>query len=243
MGSIVSHRPRFLSRFCIITLACIGLLGTNAIFAMPPERVELRFGINFGAMKLGEGVDLLEHDGKRYRVVSDTLPKGLAALFIKKIRRESSGAITEAGLKPSSFSEVGRKGGVRSASFDWPNAKLALVHGETRSSISLPSGTIDQASLPYGFAFAGRVPDNLSVHVTDGRRLTEYQYRIVGRERLETVLGEIDTVHVEKVRDPDDKRSFEFWLAVEHHHLPVKMRFVEKGRTFDSVVTSIRYPQ
>ena len=243
MTSYTICHPRLLLRFCAVASVCLSLLGVTAVFAMPPERVELRFGINFGAMKLGEGVDLLVHDGKNYRVISDTLPKGLAAMFIKKIRRESVGIITDAGLKPSAFSEDGRKGGVRSASFDWPNQKLNLVHGEARSIIALPPGTIDQASLPYGFAFSGKVPDSLKVHVTDGRRLTEYQYRIVGREQLETALGTINTIHVEKVRDPDDKRSFEFWLAIEHHHLPVKLRFIEKGRTFDSVVTSIRYPQ
>jgi hypothetical protein len=65
----------------------------------------------------------------------------------------------------------------------------------------------------------------------------------VGREKLNTVLGELDTVHVEKVRGPDDKRSFEFWIAVDRNNLPVQLRFTDKqGRVFDSVVTAIRYP-
>ena len=69
------------------------------------------------------------------------------------------------------------------------------------------------------------------------------RYRIVGEESIETALGEIKTIHIEKVRGPDDKRSFEFWVAVEHNHLPVQVRFTDKkGRQFDSVVTSIRYP-
>jgi hypothetical protein len=57
------------------------------------------------------------------------------------------------------------------------------------------------------------------------------------------VLGEIDTLHIEKVRGPDDKRGFEFWVAVDHHHLPVRILFTDpKGRAFNSLVTSIRYP-
>ncbi len=227
---------------CAILFTCAIMFCSATGHAMPPQRVELTFDINFGAMKLGEGRDVLVHDGKRYKVVSETIPKGIAAIFIKNIRRESRGTITQAGLRPDSFQEHGRKKGIRAAEFDWSESTLRLVNGDTHTTVPLPKNTIDQASLPYGFAFAGRVPDGFSANVTDGRRLKEYRYRIVGRERIETVLGEIDTIHLEKVRGPDDKRSFEFWLAVDHHYLPVKMRFIEKGRAFDSIVTTIKYP-
>jgi hypothetical protein len=225
-----------------VLATCAMLFCSITGHAMPPQRVELTFEIHFGAMKLGEGRDVLVHDGKQYKVISETIPKGLAAIFIKKIRRESRGAITEAGLKPVSFEEHGRKSGIRAAEFNWPESTLRLINCDTSTIVALPENTIDQASLPYGFAFAGRVPDGFSAYVADGRRLKEYRYRIVGRERIQTDLGEIEAIHVEKVRGPDDKRSFDFWLAVDHHFLPVKMRFIEKGRAFDSVVTAIKYP-
>jgi len=238
MNRLVSTRQTL----SVILSACAVLLFSVGAHAMPPQRVELTFEINFGSMKLGEGRDLLVHDGNQYTVVSETIPKGLAAIFIKKIRRESRGAITEAGLRPVSFEEHGRKSGIRAAEFNWRDSTLRLINGDSNTIVPLPQNTIDQASLPYGFAFAGRVPDGFSAYVADGRRIKEYRYRIVGRERVETVLGEIETIHVEKVRGPDDKRSFDFWLAVDHHFLPVKMRFIEKGRAFDSVVTAIKYP-
>lgn len=215
-----------------------------AAFALPPQHVELTFEIRFGKMTLGKGEDSLKHDGKRYEVISDTIPQGLASIFINDIRRESRGSIDNGGLQPVSFIERGRKNGERIAEFDWTNNTLRLIHDDNNEVVPLPPGTIDQASLPYAFAFNGSVPDDFNVHVTDGRRLTSYQYRIVGRERIEAALGELETIHVEKVRGPDDKRSFEFWLAVEHHYLPVKLLFTDhKGRAFESLVTSIRYPQ
>ena len=225
------------------SLICLVLVCTSAAYGMPPQRIELTFEIRYGAMKLGEGKDRLEHDGKRYQVNSDTIPKGLAALFINDLRRESKGSITDGWLRPTSFIERGRKKGIRAAEFDWTNNTLRLIEGDTNHTVALPKGSIDQACLPYAFAFAGGVPDDFTVHVTDGRRLAEYQYRILGRERIETVLGEFDTIHIEKVRDPGSKRSFEFWVAVEHHYLPVQIRAADKkGREFDSVITSIRYP-
>mgnify|MGYP001814442588 CR=1 FL=1 len=227
---------------CNLLLATV-LLWTGLAHGMPPKKVELSFEISFGAMKLGVGEDRLEHDGENYQVYSDTIPKGLAAIFIDDIRRESKGAITSAGLRPASFIERGRKDGIRAAEFDWPNKKLRLTHGESNQVVELPQHTIDQASLPYAFAFAGKVPENFSLHVTDGRRLKEYRYRIVGEETIKTVLGEYKAIHIEKVRGPDDKRSFEFWVAIENNYLPVQVRFTDKkGRQFDSVVTAIRYP-
>ena len=226
-----------------LLLCCALMSWVATAHAMPPQAVELSFEIRFGSMKLGVGEDRLEHDGSRYHVYNDTIPKGLAAIFIDAIRRESKGAITENGLRPASFIETGRKDGIRAADFDWGNAKLRLTHGEAKQVVELPRGTIDQASLPYAFAFAGSIPPEFSIHVTDGRRLKEYRYRIVGEETIETALGQIKTIHIEKVRGPADKRSFEFWVAVEHNHLPVQVRFTDKkGRQFDSVVTSIRYP-
>ncbi len=228
------------SRFLFAILV---LFGAAAAQAMPPQNIELTFEIYFGSMRLGVGEDRLKHDGKRYEVYSDTIPKGIAAIFIDDIRRESKGSITDNGLRPTSFIERGRKKGIRAAEFDWTNNKLRLIHGESNQTVDLPRGAIDQASLPYAFAFAEKIPDEFSVHVTDGRRLAEYRYRIVGRERIKCALGEVETVHIERVREPDSKRSFEFWVAVEHYYLPVQMRFTDKnGRKFDSLVTSIRYP-
>lgn len=229
-----------LSSFLLIVL---GLLSVGVAYAMPPDQVDITFEIRFGMMKLGIGEDHLTHDGKAYQVKSDTIPKGIAALFIDDIRRESKGSVTSNGLKPASFVERGRKNGIRAAKFDWANHKLQLREGDEKQTVKLPDGAIDQVSLPYAFAFASNIPEDFKIFVTDGRRLTEYRYRIVGRERIDSALGKINTIHFEKVRDADDKRSFEFWVAVDQHYLPVQMRFKDKhGRQFDSVVTSIRYP-
>jgi hypothetical protein len=205
-------------------------------------RIELTFEIMMGNMKLGEGRDVLEHDDSRYSVVSISEPRGLAALFVNDIRRESRGLVTSAGLKPEFFAESGRKGGSRSATFDWEAGLLMLESGGQTERVKLPAGTYDQASLPYGFVFAPMPgKDTFEVSVTDGRRLSEYRYRLVGREKIKTRIGELDTLHFEKVRDPGDKRGFEFWVAVDHRHLPVRLRYSDKNnRVFDSIVTRIQ---
>jgi hypothetical protein len=224
----------------ILVLLC-ALAWCTICTAAAPSRIELTFEIVFGSMKLGEGRDVVEYDGSRYSVVSLSEPQGLAALFINDVRRESRGVVTQDGLRPERFEESGRKGGARIAQFDWSNGQLTLNSGGDTETVKLPPNTFDQASLPYGFVFAAPPTDSFTVHVTDGRRLTQYTYRLVGREKIKTGLGELDTLHFEKVRDPDDKRGFEFWLAVERQHLPVRLRYSDKNRrVFDSIVTDIK---
>jgi hypothetical protein len=220
----------------------LGALMWTAVSAgANPSRVELNFEIVFGGMKLGEGRDILEYDGSRYSVVSVSEPQGLAALFINDIRRESKGLVTATGLKPERFEESGRKGGARVAEFDWSRGQLTMNNQGNSETVELPPNTFDQASLPYGFLFAPPATDTFQVYVTDGRRLTQYRYRLVAREKIKTGLGEIDTLHFEKVRDPDDKRGFEFWVAADRQYLPVKLRYSDKNnRAFDSIITSIK---
>ena len=230
-----------MKRFSLLFAALAAVISQSA-FAAPPKHVEIRFEIVTGSIKLGEGREVLEHDGDRYRVISESTPTGIAALFIKDVRRESRGRVTDAGLKPDLFEENGRKGGRREASFDWPAQRLTMAFGKEIDVETLPAGTIDQASFPFSFAFVPPAPDRFVAHITDGKRISEYKYRMVARETLKTPMGNIDTVHYEKVRDPDDKRGFEFWLAVDRHYLPVRLRYIEKdGRPFDSNVLEIRY--
>ena len=70
-------------RFPLLLIAVIWAAGSSAA---QPTRIELTFEIVYGSMKLGEGRDVLEHDGSRYSVTSVSEPQGLAALFINDMR-------------------------------------------------------------------------------------------------------------------------------------------------------------
>ncbi len=211
------------------------------VCAAPPSHVELTFTIMMGGTRIGEGRDVLEHDGQRYRIVSESRPRGFAALFINDVRRESRGIVRGDALMPDHFEETGRRGGTRTAKFDWTAGQLALVSGDSVRTVALPRGTLDQTSLAYAFSFRPVSGEGFEVHVTDGRGIRQYRYRETGQETIVTPLGEIRTWHFEKVRGPNDRRGFEFWLAPDRHLLPVKLRYVEKnGDVFDSIITEIK---
>ncbi|MGH8730320.1 MAG: DUF3108 domain-containing protein [Burkholderiales bacterium] len=211
--------------------------------AQPPLKVQIDFAVTSGSMQLGKGRDFLEHDGKKYSVISETMTVGVAALFYKlNIRRESRGLLTTSGLRPLRFEEHSSRKPRRAADFDWEAGQVKLTDGDKIETVPLTANTFDPTSLPYTFAFAQSNKESMNVFVADGRRLADYQYRVIGKETLKTPLGELETLHFQKVQEADDKRGLEFWLSVNHHFLPVKIRLVDKnGNVVDSTVTSVTY--
>jgi hypothetical protein len=211
--------------------------------AQPPQKVQIDYAVTSGSIQLGEGHDTLEHDGKKYSVISETKTVGVAALFYKlNVRRESSGLLTASGLRPLRFEENNSRKPRRTADFDWSAGQVKLTDGDNIQIVPLTPSTFDPTSLPYAFAFAQTNQVSMNVFIADGRRVTDYVYRIIGKETLKTPLGEMETLHFQKVQEADDKRGLEFWLSVDRHFLPVKIRFVEKnGTVVDSTVTRIAY--
>ena len=78
--------------------------------------------------------------------------------------------------------------------------------------------------------------EDVSVRVADGKRIKDYQLRYVGEEVLKTKLGQINTLHFERVHDDDDRRSG-FWVAPEWDYLMVKTVHVEDGKENEAVIT------
>jgi len=228
----------------VLVVAALLCITCQALAGGMPQRVEIKYKVSMGSMKIGEGTDVFEHNGKTYHVVSESHTAGLAALIYRlDLRRESTGVVTAKGLRPDSYSET-RNGQLRrSVHFDWDKKQADLQDGDRKQTVPLPDNTWDNTSFGYNFAFGRPDGADMDLHLTDGRRVQSYKYSVVGKEQLETGLGPMNTVHVRKVLEGDDKRGFDVWLAPEHHYLPVRIRYTEKdGTTFDSVVTQINIP-
>ena len=68
----------------------------------------------------------------------------------------------------------------------------------------------------------------------DTDEIDAHHYRIVGEEVLETNLGRLNTVRVEKVRRDSDSRSTVIWLATDWDYLLVGLEQINgSGRTVE----------
>jgi hypothetical protein len=223
-------------------LALLALVG-SARAADVPRQVEIIYRVSVGPLTIGEGRDVFQHDGKTYKVVSEAKTAGVASIYRLNIVRESSGRVTAKGLQPEAFTETRNGKPKRSVRFDWDKQQATLTDGANQQVVPLPENTWDQTSFGYSFAFAGLKGDALSANLTDGRRIKEYSFAVIGSQPLETELGTLNTIHVKKVLKEGDKRRFEVWIAPAHNNMPVRMRLTEKdGTTFDSVVAKVTVP-
>jgi len=231
----------------LITVALAAMapaLAARAPVEPIPPRAEVKFKLTVAGIPVGEGIAVFQHDAKTYSVVMESKTIGIAALYRLHIRREAKGRITAAGLRPLTFVETRNDRVTRSATFDWAAGNVQLIDGDNKQTLALRPNTWDAASVVCSFAFSlpDRKEQEQRLYVTDGRRITEYKYSVLGREKLSTPMGQLDTVHVKKIQDEGDKRGFDAWLAVDRHFLLVRARATEKnGTVFDWTVESVDF--
>jgi uncharacterized protein DUF3108 len=207
-----------------------------------PPRVEVKYRMTIAGIPVGEGLDVFQHDGKDYSVVSESRTIGVAAVYRLLIRREAKGNVTAKGLRPLSFVETRNGRFMRSVHFDWAAGQVELIDGDKKQTLQVPPNTWDATSLAWTFAFWRPDGKSVQIYMTDGRRLTEYKYSVLGREKLATPLGELDTVHVKKIQEDGDRRALDAWLAIDKHFLLARVRGTEKdGTVFDSMVKSVSF--
>ena len=72
--------------------------------------------------------------------------------------------------------------------------------------------------------------------VTRGR-IKDYLYRITREETIDTPLGKIDTLVLERVRDDDERETY-LWLAEKFQYLPVKLLQREDGESYEMLIQS-----
>jgi hypothetical protein len=205
----------------------------------PPEQVDVRYAVSFGEARVFEEHDRFQRQGERYTIVSEAKPVGVAALFLGEIRRESSGTIVGGRLRPDRYVEDRGRRGRRAATFDWQAGRITLQRDEQQTTQALAAGTLDQSSFRFSFMADPPGEREIVLPLTDGRRVKDYRYRFVGRETVTTPLGAIEALRYARVLAAEDDRAFDVWLAPAYRHLPVRIRYAEGSRVFDSVVTAI----
>ncbi|RUO40464.1 hypothetical protein CWE15_06815 [Aliidiomarina taiwanensis] len=65
--------------------------------------------------------------------------------------------------------------------------------------------------------------------IDESGRLTEYTFRVVGKETLEVPFGLMDTVKVMRVRETNRRETY-FWFSPLHHFTLVQMQQLKEGK-------------
>jgi len=79
----------------------------------------------------------------------------------------------------------------------------------------------------------------LSYQVILRGHIKEYRYQRLGEEELDTALGRMNVVKVERVRDSDERETL-LWLAPSLGYQPVKLLQKEDGETYEMSIKSFK---
>ena len=69
-----------------------------------------------------------------------------------------------------------------------------------------------------------------------GRKLRSHTLQVIGAERVDTPVGEMNALVVQKIRDDDSERETFFWVAPELDYMVVKARHVENAALFGEMI-------
>jgi hypothetical protein len=220
-------------------LACV-LWGAAAAAAAPPQRIKVYYDLSYNGTVMAEGSETLEHDGRSYRIESEARGKGLFALMKRgEVRRSSRGEIAQNVLRPLEFRDQRGDRAPEFARFDWGKRIVTHERDSNTDSTPISDGMQDRLSFLWSLSFAPPKGE-VAAQVADGRGTTRFRYALAGREVLKTAAGDIEALHLVKIRDAGDARDTEVWLAVQRGFVPVRLLVVEKdGTRVDQVVTRI----
>jgi hypothetical protein len=215
----------------------------SAAHAMP-NRIAAEYELTSRGLAIGRVTESFVRRGDRYEIQSVSRAEGALKVFYdEQITVQSSGRVDETGLKPLQFEERRSRDAGRdvTASFDWDKGVMqSRYRGETTEH-ALPPSTQDRISMMYQFMNVKRREGNLTLAMSNGRKVETYVYRFVDEPRITTPAGEFDTLHLERVTSSPNDRHVEVWLAKDRHNFPVRVVFDDpRGFRVEQALVTLR---
>ncbi len=181
-------------------------------------------------------------DDKSYTLRAGLNTTGIISLFTTfEMNQLSSGILTAQGLRPDEFSETRNTARGRetlSALFNWPDKLLTVSGGRE---IPLPNQAQDILSFVFQLSQLPLENGVLPMHISNGKKLENYELAVGGEEQIETRLGKLRAVPVHKVHGPDED-SLIVWLGLEYRLLPIRIRQIDRNGevSAEMVISEIR---
>jgi hypothetical protein len=114
------------------------------------------------------------------------------------------------------------------AEFNWETGRVASHDDGELWDLQIEPGALDRLSFSVrlGRDIADHGLSEFRYQILDGDEFDEHHYRVLGEEVLNTPLGALRTVRIERIRDPNSERRTRFWLASDWDYLLVRLEQV-----------------
>jgi hypothetical protein len=116
--------------------------------------------------------------------------------------------------------------------FDWNKHEIHNASNDISIAINPAQKVQDNISYQLQLQqdlLAGK--NNLIYPLTDGKKIKEYSFEIVGEEMLSTPLGNVNTVKIKRTHKDTDRSTF-VWFAKNFHYMLVRLQQEENGSAY-----------
>ena len=234
-----------LSSLFISSLLCALLFLPHQASAEAPffKPFSASFSVSRGAIPLGElELELTFDDSRRYTYHAHTQPGFLAGWFSGgEAVEESQGEISAERVIPQTYSyrETDDEEDNAEVRFDWQAFKAYTSSGGVTWSQEIEYGIQDRLSQQLMVRLElSRGEREVSYRVADGGKLKSYLFRVVEEEMLETPLGELRCLKVERSKE-SRKPDYTIWFAPKLDYLPVRIERRRKGKRYKMELESL----
>lgn len=160
--------------------------------------------------------------------------------FSETLTQTSTFRLEDGAVQPVTFRGIDEKDREINLDFDWTRMRVTGVAKEHAVDLPLTAGEQDAMSLQIHVLralAAGKVPPTISM--IDSDKLKDYELRLEGNARIETELGELDTL-VYTSRRANSDRLTRTWVAPALGYLPVRAERIRGRKTeFTLLIQSV----
>lgn len=200
------------------------ILQSPALLAIElPAQLDLVYRAEVAGMNIGTLNRQLKRESEgHYTVNSETNARGIAALLMKDVyREESTFRVDKDMIYPLKYHQAPDKKPekARIAIFDWEKRKVSLNNDRV---YDISPGVQDPASFLFFWMLNPPAEgEKGTISLVDGKRMTKYEFKIIGIEQINTIWGEISALRIERQKEGEPQKILRMWLATDKQYLPV----------------------
>lgn len=127
------------------------------------------------------------------------------------------------------------------ARFDWDQGRVHTIHEDGENALPLSPGTLDPGSIGLRIRLGLLAGERAwSIDMVDEDKIETQRFEAQPVTRIDTALGCLEAVRVDRIRDPESTRYTQTWYAVDLAYAPVRATHGKQdGEHIETRLTSL----
>ena len=218
----------------LLGLAALALLPES--FAIEIKPYSAKYSAKFNGMDIEANHRLEKLESGQYR---ETLK---AKNIFGKINEQALFSLSEdQTLIPQEYKYERSLMGVKRAEqqvFYWPAQELQYYKKDQLTLLPIEPGALDMITHKLKLRSDLQLgKENFSYSVIARGKLKQYVYKVMARQVLDTAIGPLNTVLVQRIREDKD-RTTKIWLASDWDYLAVQLEQIKNGESHKMKIIS-----